>query len=150
MASLVVSAAVLFGLVAWLRRSYTVVRVDGSSMAPALMHGERLLARRVRSGGLRRGQIAVVRSPLPIGEPYLVKRIAALAGDPVPDAVRRAVPGERVPYGRVVLLGDNAAASYDSREHGCFRAGDVHAVMTRRMRRPPGPGSPGARPAGAA
>ncbi|MFG1948726.1 S26 family signal peptidase [Nonomuraea sp. NPDC048826] len=128
------SAALLLALAVRLRRTYAVVRVDGSSMTPILADGDRLLARRVRADGLSRDEIVIVRSPLPIGGPYLIKRIVALAGDPVPNAVRPAVPDDRVPYGQVVLLGDNPAASYDSREHGYFRAADVLAVTIRRMR----------------
>lgn len=117
----------------WLRRTYAVIRVDGDSMAPVLADGDRLLARRVPPSALRSGQIAVVDSPLPVGGPLLIKRIAALPGDPVPPSVRPSVKDSHVPDGRLVLLGDNTEASYDSREHGYFAVADIHATTLRKL-----------------
>ena len=54
---------------------------------------------------------------------WLIKRVAALPGDPVPrDGVPalRSVTEERVPPGQVVLLGDNRRCSVDSRQLGYF------------------------------
>ncbi|MEO3887250.1 S26 family signal peptidase [Nonomuraea sp. B5E05] len=116
-----------------LRATYMVIRVHGNSMAPSLADGDRLLSRRTRLAALRTGQIAVVLSPHPIGSRYLIKRIAALPGDPVPEDVRKAVDDDVVPAGRFVLIGDNTEASFDSREHGFFHADDLHAVTIRKL-----------------
>ncbi|WP_374196111.1 S26 family signal peptidase [Streptomyces sp. TS71-3] len=43
-----------------------------------------------------------------------------------------------MPPGRVVLLGDNTAASVDSRQLGFFPLGDVLGVVTRSLPRPEG------------
>ncbi|MFB1046826.1 S26 family signal peptidase [Streptomyces chrestomyceticus] len=56
---------------------------------------------------------------------WMIKRVAAVSGDPVP---RTTVPAlaeaeeERVPPGKVVLLGDNRAFSLDSGQVGYFPA----------------------------
>ncbi|TDE51523.1 S26 family signal peptidase [Nonomuraea mesophila] len=120
-------------LVVRLRATYMVVRVRGGSMAPTLTDGDRLLSRRTHLGALRHGEVAVVRYPLPDGGKFLIKRVAALPGDPVPEDVRKAVDEDVVPAGRFVLLGDNTEVSFDSREHGFFHAGDLHAVTIRRL-----------------
>ncbi|MEV4176862.1 S26 family signal peptidase [Nonomuraea sp. NPDC049709] len=118
-----------------LRATYLVIRVSGDSMAPALTHGDRLLARRTDLAALRKGQIAVVSSPHPIGSEFLIKRVAALPGDPVPERVRRVVADDVVPAGRFVLIGDNTEVSFDSREHGFFHADDLQAVTVRKLER---------------
>src|SRR5258707_988334 len=82
-----------------------------------------------RPGRPRPGAVGVFRLPRtePVAEsvppkPLMVKRVAARGGDPVPEAVRYAVgarPGDRVPAGSLVLLGDNghvASAGGDSRD----------------------------------
>ncbi|MFB4264620.1 S26 family signal peptidase [Nonomuraea sp. GTA35] len=125
--------AALALLVVRLRAAYVVIRVRGNSMAPALAHGDRLLSRRTHLAALRNGQIAVVLSPRPNGSKFLIKRVAALPGDPVPEEVREAVADDVVPAGRFVLIGDNAEASFDSREHGFFHADDLHAVTIRKL-----------------
>jgi signal peptidase I len=51
---------------------------------------------------------------------WLVKRVVAGPGDPVPAEVRAATNTTVVPRGAVVLLGDNAEVSYDSRQAGFF------------------------------
>ncbi|MFC5824133.1 S26 family signal peptidase [Nonomuraea insulae] len=116
-----------------LRATYLVIRVSGNSMAPALTHGDRLLARRTGLAALRKGQIAVVSSPHPTGSEFLIKRVAALPGDPVPDGVRRVVADDVVPAGRFVLIGDNTEVSFDSREHGFFHADDLRAVTVKKL-----------------
>ena len=50
--------------------------------------------------------------------PYRVKRVAALAGDQVPDWLSVAVaPHQEVPLGHLAIVGDNAR-SQDSRQLG--------------------------------
>ena len=74
------------------------VRVDGWSMAPGLVPGDRLVV--VRTGRLRPGHIAVGEDPREPGR-ALIKRV---------DAVE--------PDGRLILLGDNPPAGTDSRTFG--------------------------------
>ncbi|MFC5829480.1 S24/S26 family peptidase [Nonomuraea insulae] len=130
------AVVVLLALIAWLRRAYSIIRVDGYSMAPTLADGDRLLARRVAPSALRNGHIAVVLSPLPMGGRFLIKRIAALPGDPVPPPVRPLVPDARVPDGQLILIGDNTDASFDSRDHGYFPVADIYAITIRKLNRP--------------
>ena len=135
-----------------LRRRLFVVTVHGASMEPGLADGDKLLARRVtfapgsglRGSGLRAGQIVIVEAPVrdpgwawrrgrlaaPDAGGWIVKRVAAVPGDPVPAGL---APGRRVPAGRLLLLGDNPAASIDSRELGFVPADRVLGVMVRRL-----------------
>ncbi len=131
------------------RRRLVLVTVDGASMTPALVPGERLVARRVRPGTAHTGQIVVVerpfrdgvwqwRAPNPPLVPgrYMIKRIAAVAGQPVPAPVLATVgaaPGAVVPDGQVVLLGDNRHDSLDSRDIGYIPADRVLGIVWRRF-----------------
>ncbi|MFC4014996.1 S26 family signal peptidase [Nonomuraea purpurea] len=116
---------------AWLaRRLLLVVTVSGDSMRPAYRDGDTLLAVRRPALGLRAGRVVVAESPdrdtltWPARPPtLLIKRVAATAGDT-----------GRVPAGQVELLGDNAAASFDSRQIGFFPAERVIAVVVARLR----------------
>lgn len=132
-----------------LRRRLLVVTVRGISMAPTLNPGDRLLVRR----GLppRRGDVVVLRlahRSAPAG--WSIKRVTAVAGDRVPAGVPDLPPGGRVPAGHLVVLGDNAAVSLDSRELGPVPVERLVGVARRRIGRRalPGPGSPpaGGRP----
>jgi signal peptidase I len=133
-AILVVPAAVLV-VGGWVRWRHLVVTVDGDSMSPAYRDGERLLVRRRRLGGVRRGMPVLVRLPPPeggaVGEVLMVKRAAALPGDPLPAGV----PGRErvVPPARLVVLGDNPNGSHDSRAVGWVRAGALVGVVVRRL-----------------
>ncbi|WP_255949738.1 S26 family signal peptidase [Streptomyces odontomachi] len=115
------------------------VTVDGVSMEPAFRDRDQVLV--IRGAKPAVGRVVVAESPLGMHgwpqEPlaakaappllaqrhWMIKRVSALPGDPIP---RRCVPaladasGERVPGGMAVLLGDNRAASFDSREFGYF------------------------------
>ncbi|MFJ4585169.1 S26 family signal peptidase [Streptomyces echinatus] len=139
-------AVVLAGTAFRLRRRYLLVAVRGASMEPALRAGERVVVRRTGMRDVRRGSVVVVRnaaaleSPPRPGEvvnraayaPVLIKRVAAIPGDPLADVPALArVADAVVPSDRLVLLGDNALASYDSRQHGYFRAQDVLGVVVR-------------------
>ncbi|MEV0659793.1 S26 family signal peptidase [Actinomadura luteofluorescens] len=148
-------------LTGWVRRRYLVATVDGPSMEPALHSGDRLLVRRSRR--VRAGQIVVVRirpptldAPLPDDPgpgpdeeiPFVrddpdgllyVKRAVAVAGDPVPvDRVPslRETRQATVPPGALVVLGDNAATSWDSRDYGFVRADQFIGVAVRRLPAP--------------
>ncbi|MEU7001807.1 S26 family signal peptidase [Nonomuraea sp. NPDC046570] len=129
------------------RRLLVVVRVRGSSMVPTLQPGDRVLLRRVPAERLRRGQIVVLESigpgqrwgtgplPDPAAADWLVKRIAAMPGDPVPEevAVQQGLPaGTVVPPGQLVVLGDGVRSS-DSRVWGYVPFDRVLGVMLRAL-----------------
>ena len=122
-----------------LRRAHTLINVDGESMTPTLLPGDRILVRRVRADRVRTGDLVVAATlvrqvdgrwvpagadPLPGAHPWMVKRVAATAGEAVPGPVRAAESRRTpsVPPGHVVLLGDNPQVSVDSRQFGCVPA----------------------------
>ena len=144
----ILCTAVLLGIaVRVLRRRLAVVEVAGPSMQPALKSGDRVLVRRARPAQLRPGQVVVVEMPgtdgswpaqparWPPGQrEWLIKRVAAVAGEPLPEPLRdlRTEPGAgRVPAGTFVVLGDNAAQSYDSRAIGCIPADRLLGIVVR-------------------
>jgi signal peptidase I len=142
----VVVAALLGTGAARARRRWVVVRVVGGSMAPTFRDGELVIARRVRGGPLRRGDVVVFAPPpAPIAfaegeqDPALrVKRVAALPGDAIPRwaAAARAEAGDGpVPPGRLVVEGD-AAESQDSRHYGLVALADVFGIVRRGARGP--------------
>ncbi|MGH8877176.1 MAG: S26 family signal peptidase, partial [Stackebrandtia sp.] len=124
-----------------LRRRYFAVTVAGHSMSPALLPGDRVLMRRGVKG-LRTGRLVVVARPDPVtgwdpGAPLdtdlaaagrFIKRVAAVAGQPYPAALR--VAG-RVPDGHVVVLGDNPS-SVDSKQYGPCPLSQILGVGTSR------------------
>lgn len=131
-----------------LHRRYAVADVQGSSMEPTLRHGDRVLVRRVRDGGVRAGDIVVIERFAPDNQPryrhpgrsprrvWVVKRAAAVAGDPVPESVAHAAgvaPGTAVPAGRLVVLGDNPPHSTDSRVWGYLPTDRLLGVVRRRL-----------------
>ncbi|WP_326690771.1 MULTISPECIES: S26 family signal peptidase [unclassified Streptomyces] len=118
---------------ALLRRKLLLIRVTGSSMAPTFADGSRLLLR--KTARLRTGDVIVFRNPNGTGGAedlrWLVKRVTALPGDPVPAEVRDRVaarPGDRVPAGSVVVRGD-AERTVDSRHFGYVPAAGVLGVV---------------------
>jgi signal peptidase I len=115
---LLVGVAAAMGAVA-LRRQFAVVLVRGTSMQPALKPGDRILVRR---GGREPQVNDVVIFPdpsLPVTGSWVVKRVAAVAGDPVPPGVPGAEVGAALVPPRVLaVIGDNRAASRDSRHWG--------------------------------
>ncbi|WP_406329348.1 S26 family signal peptidase [Streptomyces sp. NBC_00203] len=136
------------GAVLYVRRRTLVITVKGVSMRPTLSAGDVLIGRRVRARRLRSGQIVVVEKPNP-GEDWkswswpersrhlMIKRLAALPGEPVPAAVRGRLGTGAVPPGAVVVLGDNLAESVDSREIGYFPLERVVGVALRTYTRGP-------------
>ncbi|NDU74839.1 S26 family signal peptidase, partial [Actinomadura sp. DSM 109109] len=65
-----------------------------------------------------------------------VKRAIAVGGDPAPvDRVPclRDTGRATVPPGALVVLGDNAATSWDSRDYGFVRAEQLVGVAVRRL-----------------
>ncbi len=141
-----VAAAAVVAAVGAVRWRYCVVTLRGSSMEPGLSDGDRLLARRCGLRGLRRGRLVVFREPgLARSRPawrtgaaqdvWVIKRVAGLPGDLVPDAVRLAAGGTpTVPPGAIVVLGDSAV-SRDSRQWGFVPASHVYGAGERRLSR---------------
>ncbi|MEU6432243.1 S26 family signal peptidase [Microbispora sp. NPDC046973] len=142
----VAAVAAVTGVVA-ARRRFVVVRVAGTSMVPTYRPGDRVLIRRGGRAVLRRGQVVVFRHPQPDGAgssgrtpglrgtEWLIKRVAAMPGDRVPDQVApgtHATPGDVVPAGRLVVLGDGPA-SRDSRHWGYLPMSEVLGVVIRRL-----------------
>jgi signal peptidase I len=146
-----VAVAVL--LVAVLRRRLVVVDVDGISMLPTIEPGDRVIVRRASIDMLRRGQLVVVERPRREGgwvwpplakriveREWMIKRVAALPGDAVPPDVAVQAPklaGPAVPPGCLLLLGDNAEASVDSRDIGYVPAERLLGIVLRGWRRVP-------------
>ena len=129
MAVVLAAAAVAAG-----RRRYAVVTVDGVSMLPAYHHGDRLVARR-GAGRLAVGDVVVFEQPRlgPEGRAewrggsrWMVKRVAALPGDPMPPSCVPVNGAAPVPAGSLAVLGDNRAASADSRSFGLVPLGRVY------------------------
>src|SRR5690606_16441270 len=124
---LLLAGVALAGL-SWLRRRFLVVTVSGSSMEPTYHDGDRLLAVRRSAATLRTGQVvvadlltrpglagqSVAASVHQSGHRQVIKRIAAVAGEPVPPGIDAA---PTVPPGMLVLLGDNPEGSVDSRHY---------------------------------
>ncbi len=133
---LLAMAAVIVAAVAGivlLRRRLIVVTVHGVSMEPTYVAGDRLLVRRSRLARVRTGQVVVVQGgPGAPGDPTagrLVKRAVAVPGDPVPSQIP--VPGDVVPAGNLLVLGDNPARSNDSRRLGYIPADALIGVVLR-------------------
>ncbi|TDD74797.1 S26 family signal peptidase [Actinomadura darangshiensis] len=132
-------------LLAGLRRRFVVISVKGQSMRPALHAGDRVLVRRRPLRHVRAGDIVVVErgargSRGLSGRDWVIKRAAAVPGDPVPASVATpmsAPPGTPVPDGRLLVLGDNTTGSVDSRHYGYLPGAGVLGVVVRRL--PPAP-----------
>jgi signal peptidase I len=136
-------------VIATARRRITLVTVVGESMRPTLAAGDRVLVRRARLGQVQRGQVVVVEepgqggtwaSPPPRGPAgqhrWMIKRVVALPGEEPPKASLSAAArkqGPRVPAGKFVLLGDNPARSYDSRQLGYFPDDRLLGVVLRQV-----------------
>jgi signal peptidase I len=118
------------------RRLFGLITVQGGSMSPTFVDGDRILIR-LGSGAsgkrLRPCAVVVFRNPRPRSatDPrWLVKRIAAIEGTPVPPDIRAATGHDVIPEGCFVVRGDNPV-SLDSREFGYVRRGDVLGVALR-------------------
>ncbi|GIH06138.1 hypothetical protein Rhe02_42050 [Rhizocola hellebori] len=117
-----------------LRRRFLIIDVRGDSMSPAFAHGDRVLARRSRLRAVRRGDVVVIEAPdatremEPVDRWHL-KRVTALPGDPVPPGIP--VAELVVPAQHLVVLGDNARRSADSRTVGFYRADALVGVVLR-------------------
>jgi signal peptidase I len=141
-----------------LRRRLAVVAVIGLSMQPTLVPGDRVLVRRVGIGDIRAGQIVVIEKPgddgvwpaeprrRPTGQrEWMIKRVAAIPGDPRPGMMPADGDGAGhvVPSCKLVVLGDNPARSMDSRQIGYIPADRVLGVVLRSMHHAGGAARPG-------
>ncbi|MFF4287623.1 S26 family signal peptidase [Streptomyces sp. NPDC001633] len=139
------------------RRCFAVITVAGASMEPAYRSGDRVLIRRLgrsRATGIARGGVVVATWRLPSADPrggpavpyreplgarrWMIKRVVAGPGDPVPEGLGPALipeAGKPVPPDRFVVLGDNAAHSHDSRHLGYVERSDILGVVIRRLER---------------
>ncbi|NJP24126.1 S26 family signal peptidase [Microbispora hainanensis] len=138
---LVLLASALGGAAAMAaRRSLRVVEVHGESMEPSLRSGDRVLVRTLRTGRrVRRGDIVVISRvgpgegvTLDGGTNLVIKRAAAVAGDPVPPGFE-ALGETRVPPGRLLVLGDDPSRSTDSRQWGLLPESRITGVVIRRL-----------------
>lgn len=131
---------------ALLARRLVVVDVRGPSMEPTLYDGDRVLVRRAPVTAVRTGDLVVVARPrthefATTAGPWVIKRVAATAGERIPPVIRRGwtenavdVADTVVPEGKLLLLGDNPAHSGDSRHWGFTEGDAVLGVVTRSMR----------------
>lgn len=128
--AIVAFAAATWVLTRWARRHLRVVAVSGSSMLPSYQPGELLTVRRIPASAIRTGDVVVLHAGSPgrhqsVTSRWIIKRVAAVPGDPVAPGT---LPGDQhtiVPPGQLILLGDNLAHSDDSRQHGYFPASNV-------------------------
>jgi len=128
-----------------LRRQLAVITVGGDSMAPTLNHGDRVFVRTTKLDRVRPGDIVVVSPSLgdrPLDVPLryrphlIIKRVLAVPGDPIPRHIAPLfadLPDPVVPSGRLLLVGDNLAASQDSRQLGYFRGDGWLGAFIKRL-----------------
>jgi signal peptidase I len=99
-------------------------------MEPTLVPGDRVLVRRCRRAPVGVGDVLVFREP---NGQRAIKRVAAVAGDAVPDSVLPATDGtDLVPPGMLVLLGDGIRSG-DSRQWGFIPADRTLGLMIRKL-----------------
>ncbi|HEX5595849.1 MAG TPA: S26 family signal peptidase [Micromonosporaceae bacterium] len=123
-------------LVALLRHRFLLATVTGYSMTPTLHPGDRLLVRRASLSHLRVGDLVVITPDVRIAGPrrrgtgYVIKRLAAVPGDPAPEYLP-SPHGTHVPPGWMAILGDNPDASRDSRDYGLVAQERLVGVVVR-------------------
>jgi nickel-type superoxide dismutase maturation protease len=112
-------ALITGGAAIWvaLRRPFRMA-VEGESMVPTLRPGDFLIG--VRSGPIRKGALVVVEHPKRPGY-EMVKRLAGAPGDEI--------EGVRLGPDQFWMVGDNAAASADSRTLGPFDRRAIRGVV---------------------
>jgi signal peptidase I len=110
-----------------LRVRYAMATVKGNSMTPTYLHGERLLVR--KRSRVSAGDVIVFSAPA--GQFFdvelLVKRVAAVSGDPVPEEFEGTHALE-VPPGMLLVRSD-AARGLDSRQLGFIDGRHVVGVL---------------------
>jgi signal peptidase I len=132
---LLATAGVL--LLVFLLAEFRIVLVHGDSMLPTYHNGQTVVVNQLSIFGAhwKRGDVVLVR----IGNEILIKRVFRLPGETLSEAeserfkrvkeffepTKRKEAPFRVPPGYVVVLGDNAAVSDDSRSFGPVKLSDV-------------------------
>ena len=150
--SAVTALVLALAAIVWaVRRRLAVVTVAGESMWPTYRTGDRVLVRRAGLSELRPGQVVVIEQPAIGGawitpvprwpgssRKWMIKRVAALPGDTLPDlALPPSAPlpglaaGGVVPQGSLIVLGDNTARSFDSRQFGYCPADRLLGIVLR-------------------
>lgn len=129
----------IFGLLAVIFvLNFQVAVVSGKSMEPTYHDRERLLITTAYwlFGPIQAGDIVVIRRE---GD-LLIKRVAALPGEPIPDAGGFYAPYEQavVPEKYIYVLGDNREHSEDSRSFGPVPIDQVIGKATIRREKPEG------------
>ncbi len=143
----VVVAATAAVAVIRIRRTIVAITVEGMSMSPVYVHGDRVLISRRTGTPAGRDQVVVLEPPHPStgwsGPPssslsrrnWYIKRVVAVAGDPVPAIVRvrQGLPDDAVVGpGQIVVLGEHPQ-SEDSKQWGCLPADRVLGVVLRKV-----------------
>ncbi|SCZ15134.1 signal peptidase I [Streptomyces sp. 136MFCol5.1] len=135
------------------RRDYTVVTLPGGSMEPTYARGARIFIAKTSGAKVRRGDVVLFGVPEQFDGKPVLKRVIGLGGDHVVfDGTRLTVDstplkepylkdGEvdgghgpydvKVPAGRMFLLGDHRANSYDSRYFAGEDSGTVPVTAVR-------------------
>jgi signal peptidase I len=126
------AGGVVIGGLVIVRRRIAIITVTGQSMEPTLADGDRVIVRRTRLRSVRAGRLVVFEAPSDdeggwtnsrpgrsLNRVWLIKRAAAVPGDPLPDGLPPTLADHpAVPDGKLVVLGDNPANSVDSRRLG--------------------------------
>ena len=132
-----------------LARRFVRVTVRGASMLPTFGDGDRLLVKRTRS--VRSGDVVVLEQPgFRVAQEstdaprwrderdWMIKRVVAAPGEKIPRAEISGLdrlPGERVPDGMLIVVGDNRDQSFDSRQIGFVPVEQVLGVPVGRRAR---------------
>jgi type IV secretory pathway protease TraF len=127
---LAVAFVLVVGVFLVARNRLLLVTVNGDSMTPDLCRGDVVLVRRSRRTNT--GDIALLR--LDATTVPMVKRVVAVAGEPVPAELRQAVALPVVPAGTVVIRG-TTTDSLDSRRLGPVQVSRVVGVVIAVVRR---------------
>jgi signal peptidase I len=147
-AAAVVIAATAAVVVIRVRRNIVAITVEGMSMSPVYVDGDRVLISRRIAAPAARDQVVVLEPPHPHSgwsgpqpsgplsrRSWYIKRVVAVAGDPVPAIVRvrQGLPDDAVVGpGEIVVLGEHPQ-SEDSKQWGCLPADRVLGVVLRKV-----------------
>jgi signal peptidase I len=146
-AAVAVTATVTLAVIR-VRRTIVTITVEGMSMSPVYVDGDRVLISRRIAAPVARNQVVVLEPPHPSsgrsGPPqsgqlsrrnWYIKRVVAVAGDPVPAVVRvrqGLADDAIVGPGEIVVLGEHPR-SEDSKQWGCLPADRVLGVVLRKL-----------------
>ncbi len=156
---LTAAVVVLVVVIHRVRNRWLRVRVVGLSMSPTFQPGDRVLARRTDLSRISAGDVVVIEGPVADAQQFahrvaqwmsdyvvvdrdlpaitpdsgktqrIIKRVAAVAGEPLPFPVPGYGEGSVVPVDQLAVLGDNLDQSIDSRHHGFIPATHVLGVV---------------------